>query len=217
MANLDDASFRDALDEKLYGLIEVAERHQATVHMLLEQLAAEGAALAQERHSWASDMEGLRGDISATVQEAIGSNVAGVAAIAAQAIDGLRQPVADQMTLVAASALRADEAFRNMIGWATSRVLLWGLGALAGLVTLGWLASGIVLWWDTKAIAAAHVAKQQLQAEVEDLRANRDAWAKAGMLTKLHQCGPKKLPCIPVEETAGAFGDQSDYRILKRP
>ena len=215
MANPGDASMSDDIDEKHYGLIEFAEQQQATAQMILEQLAEERAALAQERRNWTTDMEALRADLNATVLEAVSSNMAGVAATAAQTINGLGQPVADQMTRVAASAARADQAFRNMIGWASTRVLLWGLGALAGLVLLGWLASGIVLWWDTQAIATAHVAKQQLQVEVEDLRANRNAWVRAGMLSKLQQCGSKRQPCVAVDESAGAFGEQSDYRLLK--
>jgi hypothetical protein len=211
----DDLRDSDLVDEKLYGLVEIAEQQQATAHMILEQLASERNALAEERDRWVNIVERMRDDIDATVHDAIASNMARVVNAASETINGLGRPVAEQMEEAATSAERAERAFRNMIGWATTRLLLWGLGALAGLMLLGWLASGIVLWWDTRAIAAAHVAKQQLQLEVAELRANSDAWIKSGMATKLRRCGPKKRWCIAVDEAAGAFGEQSDYRLVK--
>jgi len=36
----------------------------------------------------------------------------------------------------------------------------------------------------------------------------------AGMLGKLERCGPKSRPCIRVDERAGSFGDQADYRVI---
>ena len=46
------------------------------------------------------------------------------------------------------------------------------------------------------------------------MRANRDDWAKAGMLAKLEHCGPKARPCIRIDEGAGAFGNGGDYRVI---
>jgi len=51
------------------------------------------------------------------------------------------------------------------------RLLGW---MVAAVVLSGWLASTLVLWWDTGAIAAARVEKPQLQMEVAELWANRD-------------------------------------------
>jgi hypothetical protein len=34
------------------------------------------------------------------------------------------------------------------------------------------------------------------------------------MLAKLEKCGPKARPCVRVDEGAGAFGNQSDYRVI---
>jgi hypothetical protein len=59
------------------------------------------------------------------------------------------------------------------------------------------------------------VRKAQLEAEVAALQANHDAWVKTGMLGKIDRCGPKARPCIQVDEDAGAFGEQSDYRVIR--
>ena len=62
--------------------------------------------------------------------------------------------------------------------------------------------------------ADAQVEKAQLQQEVAELQATHDAWVKAGMLGKLDQCGPKRRPCIRVDESAGPFGERLDYRVI---
>jgi hypothetical protein len=85
------------------------------------------------------------------------------------------------------------------------------------VVVFGWLTSSGVLWWNTAAISAAQERKAALQTEVAEMQANRDGWVKAGMLAKLDRCGPKSRPCVRVDESAGAFGDQghSDYRVIQ--
>ncbi len=88
------------------------------------------------------------------------------------------------------------------------------MATAAALVLLVGLASTAVLWWDTGAIGRAQVRKAQLEAEVAELQANREEWAKTGMLGKLERCGPKLRPCIRVDERAGSFGDQADYRVI---
>jgi hypothetical protein len=207
----------DAVDEKLYGLIDIAEQQQSTVHMILDQLVQERADLAKQRDHWIKEMDSMSHGIEATVLDAVTSSMSNVVGMAAQTISDLGKPFADQMMQAAVSAEQAEQAFRNVIRWASARLLLWGIGAIASLLMLGWLASGIILWWDTKAIATAHITKQQLQAEVADLQANGDSWIRAGMTTTLKRCGPKKQPCVAVDESAGAFGENNDYRLLKSP
>jgi len=65
-----------------------------------------------------------------------------------------------------------------------------------------------------RAIGAAQVRKAQLEGEMAQMQANREAWAMTGMLGKLERCGPKSRPCIRVDERAGSFGDHADYRVI---
>jgi hypothetical protein len=58
------------------------------------------------------------------------------------------------------------------------------------------------------------VREVELAAEIAQLEAVRDGWEKAGMLGKLERCGPKARPCVRVDESAGGFGDRSDYRVI---
>ncbi len=90
-----------------------------------------------------------------------------------------------------------------------------GLGAT--LVLFGWLVSSGVLWWNTSAIGAAQERKAELQAEVAEMQANRDALIKAGALARVTRCNPDNRPCIRVNESAGAFENQGhdDYRVIQ--
>ena len=56
--------------------------------------------------------------------------------------------------------------------------------------------------------------KAQLEGEVAQMQANREEWAKTGMLGKRERCGPKSRPCLRVDKRAGSFGDQADYRVI---
>lgn len=210
-----DVAASDALDEKLYGLVEIAEQQQAHAHQILEQLAQERAALAQERERWIGALREIYGNIHASLLDAVSSSMGAIATSIADAIDQATGPAAERIAQAADSADRADQNLRRMMVWTGARFLACGLAGLAGLLALGWLASGIILWWDTKAIATAHVEKLQLQMDVAQLRATRASWIAAGMGTTLRQCGKRKKPCVPVDEAAGAFGNEGDHRIIK--
>lgn len=212
----DDLAVDDPVDEKLYGLLEIAEQQQANAQDILHSLELERAAFEKERELWIDGIGKLRADLNGVVLESVSSGMSSAVAIAVDTVSDMALPLADHITQAAAAAEEANQAFQHLIAWASGRLLAWGLGALAGLVLLGWLASGVILWWDTKAIAAAHIRKQQLQVEVAELQANSDAWHAAGFASKMRRCGPKNRPCVAVDEAAGPFGEQSDYRLLKR-
>ena len=115
---------------------------------------------------------------------------------------------------VAAQAGQADAALRDVVAWARWRLLGWLVAVGAAAAVLGWLMSSGVLWWDTGAIQAARAENARLPAEVAEMQANRDEWAKVGFLAKLGRCDPGNRPCVRVNEWAGAFGTASDYRVL---
>ena len=131
------------VEDRLYGLMEVAERQQAAAQATLDGIAAERVALAREREALARGVAGLQAGTQGAVRAAV-----------------------------------AD--------------------SLARAVTEG--------------VAAVQAATEPLLSA--EMRANRDEWAKAGMLAKLERCGPKARSCVRVDERAGVFGTASDYRVL---
>lgn len=176
------------VEDQLYRLIEVAERQQEAAQTSVKALAAERAAFAQERETWFKGVPSLKDDVR----------------------QAIAQSQRDAISTMTTRATQAEESLRTVAGWASRRLLLWGLSAIAGLM----LVPSMMLWWQTSTIEALQTEKVQLLASVAQLRANRDAWVKAGMLGEIRQCGASKRPCIKVDESAGAFGDRGEYRVI---
>lgn len=204
-------------EDRLYGLMEIAERQQAAVQAALDGLATERAALGREREALARGVRDLQLGTQGAVRSAVKDSLAGAATEGVAAVQAATKPLLDRVAGVTAEAGQAEAALRQVVLWASWRLLGWVMAGVAGLVLLGWLASTLVLWWDTGTIAATQVEKAQLQAEVAEMQANRDGWVKAGMLGRLERCGPKARPCIRVDEGAGGFQSQGhdDYRVIQ--
>ena len=207
----------EAEDGRLYGLMEVAEGQQAAVQAALEGLAAERAALRREREALARQVQAVEGSTRAAVRAAVTDSLAGAAMEGAAAVQAATGPLLSRLDSVAKGAGQAEAALRRVVLWASWRLLGWVVGLGAVMVLFGWLVSSGVLWWNTSAIGAAQARKAELQAEVAEMQANRDAWVKAGMLARLERCGPTRRPCIRVDEGAGLFGSQGhdDYRVIQ--
>ncbi len=205
----------EAEDSRLYGLMEIAEGQQAAVQAALEGLAVERAALKREREQLARGVQALEQGTRAAVRSAVTESLAGAASQGVEAVQAATRPLLGKLAGVTESAGQAEAALRGVVLWAGWRLLGWIVAVVAALVLLGWLASSAVLWWDTGAIAAAQLRKAQLENAVAELEANQDAWVKAGMLGRLERCGPKARLCIRVDESAGPFGDRSDYRVIQ--
>ena len=201
-------------DEQLYGLMEIAERQQAAVQKALEGLAAERVALKREREQLADERRALELGTQAAVRQAVEESLGRAADIGVEAVQAVARPLLGRLDQVADGAAQAEAALRRVVLWASWRLLGWGVAAIAALVLLWWLASSAVLWWDAGMIGRAQLQKAQLEAEITDLKASRDEWQKAGMLGKLEHCGPNSRPCIRVDESAGGFGNQGDYRVI---
>ena len=202
-------------EDRLYGLMEIAERQQAAVQAALDGLAVERAALGREREALARGVRDLQLGTQGAVRSAVTDSLAGAATEGVAAVQAATKPLLGRLAGVTAEAGQAEAALRQVVLWASWRLLGWVMAGVAGLVLLGWLASTLVLWWDNGAITEARMQKAQLQAEVAEMQANHDGWVKAGMLGKLERCGPKARLCIRVDEGAGPFGERSDYRVIQ--
>ena len=203
-------------EDRLYGLMEVAERQHAAVQAALEGLAAERVALAREREALARGVAGLQAGTQGAVRAAVADGLAGAAVEGLAAVQAATGLLLSRLDGVAERAVQADAALRGVVAWASWRLLGWMAAAVALLMLGGWLASTLVLWWDEGAIQAARAEKARLQVEVAGMQASRDGWANAGFLSKLIRCNPGNRPCVRINEGAGAFESEghSDYRVL---
>ena len=202
-------------EDRLYGLMEIAERQQAAVQAALDGLTAERAALGRERQALAKTAGDLALGTRVAAEAGVQASLAGAATEGVAAVQAATRPLLGRLADMTERAGQAEAALRRVVLWASWRLLGWVMAGVAGLVLLGWLASTLVLWWDNGAITEARMQKTQLQAEVAEMQANHDGWVKAGMLGKLERCGPKARLCIRVDEGAGPFGERSDYRVIQ--
>lgn len=209
-----DGAVEPTDDGGLYGLMEIVAQQQAAVQVALDGLTAERVALAREREALARGVRDMQIGAQGAMRSAVAESLAGAATEGAAAVQAATAPLLSQLARVTEQAGQADAALREVVAWASWRLLGWLVGTVASLVLFGWLASALVLWWDTGAIAAARAQKAQLAAEVVEMQANRDEWTKAGLMAKLTRCTPGNRPCVRVDEKAGAFGTASDYRVL---
>ena len=197
-----------AEEDRLYGLMEIAERQQVAVQAALEGLAAEREALARERERLGRAVAALGQGTRQAVRVAVAEGFAGAAGKGVEAVQVATQPLLEELAGMTEGAERAEAALRRVVSWASWRLLGWIMALIAALALLGWLSSTALIWWDTGTI-------EQLQGEITEMQANHAAWVKAGMLGKLTYCDPGNRPCIQVDEGAGAFGANSDYRVIK--
>ena len=124
-----------------------------------------------------------------------------------EAVQIATRPLLGRLVGVTEGAERAEAALRQVVSWASWRLLGWIMALMVALVLLGWLTGNAVVWWDTGTV-------NNLQSEISELQANRDAFVRAGMLGKLTYCGQTSRPCIQVNENAGAFGSNGDYQNI---
>lgn len=205
-------------EERLYGLMEIAERQQAAVQTALNGLAAERAAFARERGNLAAEAKTLGRTTREAAAAAVVESFAHVGVQGVEAVRKATDPLITQLAGVTASAAHADATLRKVASWAGRRLLLWIMGLMVSLVLLGWLISHGLIWWDTGTVTKLRGEIADLQNKITELKANRDTWVKAGMLDKLQRCDPGNKPCVAVDESAGAFGTPGqphDIRVLK--
>lgn len=198
-------------EDRLYGLMEIAERQQVAVQTALDGLKAERDALRQERLALAGQVGDLAKGTKEGVHSAVSESLAGAASEGAKAVEEATKPLLAKLGDVTKSAGDAEVALRRVVQWASWRLLGWIMALIAALVLFGWLSSMGLVWWDTKRI-------NTLQSQIVTLEANHQTWVKAGMLDRLDRCNPGDRPCVQVDESAGAFGTKGgpqDYRVLK--
>lgn len=230
----------EAREQALFGLMAVAEEQQAAVREALAGLAAQRAALEWQQASLERQAEAVRAEaaglrrvagevgpgLARSTREAVAAAVeqglAGAGETATVAVAAAAKPLLEGLSGAAAQAGAVEAALRRVVGWVTWRLLGRGLAAVAGLAGLLWLAQGAAWWWDRHALEGVRAEKAQVEAEVAGLKvdrdkllANREELIRAGFLAQINRCGPKSRPCVRVNEAAGAFGEEADYRVLR--
>ncbi len=195
-------------EERLYGLMEIAEQQQAAVQRALNGLAEERVALAQERQRLAEEASSLEERVREAVSAAVTTALEQVGKEGVATVREAAKPLLEDVAGLADGMAVAEEALRRIVAWASWRLLGWIVALTVGLMLFGWLSSTAVVWWDRTTVS-------QLQGEITVLQANHAAWVKAGMLDKITYCEPGNRPCVAINQSAGTYGKNREYRVLK--
>lgn len=195
-------------EERLYGLMEIAERQQAVVQRVLNGLAAERDALAQERQKVAAEAAALEERVRDAVRATVTTALARVGEDGVAAVREATQPLLEDLAEMTEGVAEAETALQRVVSWVSWRLMARLLALIAGLVLLGWLSSTAIIWWDGGTV-------NRLRSEIATMRANHAAWVKKGMLDRLTRCDPGNRPCVAINPSAGAYGKSGDYRVLK--
>ena len=146
------------------------------------------------------------------VADAVASSLVAASKQAVASVETAAKPLLEGLKGVEAQATAAENSLKRIVLWTSWRLLGGVVATVLILLLLGWLASAAVLWWDNDAIATAQARKAQLAEDIAQMRANLNDLDKSGMLGR---CGPENRLCVRVDENAGAFGKQKDYRIIQ--
>ncbi len=118
-------------EDRLYGLVEIADRQQAAVQAALEGLATERVALARERETFARQVQALQSGTQAAARAAVAEGLAGAATEGVAAVQAATGPLLSRLDSVAERAGQAEAVLRGVVAWASWRLLGWMTAAVA--------------------------------------------------------------------------------------
>ena len=207
--------------EKLFGLMAVAEDHQKAVEDVLDGLVEEREALAEERaklEQALASVIGVASDVRKAASEAVDAAVkrslVEAADTAATALKEAAEPIIDDLKGVVSAADKAEGKLSGAVasfGWKWAVV---ASGAAAGGIAAVLLAGWMSVWWTRHQVEPLTAQRAALVGEVAQLQAQAEGWAKRGGRAKLDRCGDKERLCVRVDKTVG-FGKEADYFILR--
>ena len=214
------------MEAEIFGLMTAAQDQQAAVQTALTRLAAQEAAIKEERRLLAETLVAVQNQLvlARRAAEEIGPELqrkvevtirSAVADKVAPAVASAAGPVFNQLTAVVEAAGAVETSLRRAVGWLSWR-LLGRLGAIVVGLLVVMVAGRIGLeWWTDYSLASAQAESSLLEAKIAGLQGTRDTLERAGAKAGINKCGPSARLCIRVDEAAGPFGDQADYRIIR--
>lgn len=211
--------------EHLFGLMAIAEEHQAAVRAAIDALASERQLLGQQSavHSKqlreltaaatnaAQDMQTAAGD---AMSEVVVRSVQHTSRAVAAAFEAATKPVIEQLGDTAAVVGDADGRLRATMTWLSWRWLAVVAAATGGLVVAVWLVSLAMVEWQRYQINALREERQLLTTDVAKLNAVVKELEERGGRAELATCGNPGRLCIRVNKGLG-YGEERDFFVVK--
>lgn len=219
------------IQQQIFALMAAAEDQQKAIGVAVEALAAERVALAKERAAVAQaaasvaevadNVRSAAAEAVPVLQKAVGEaagasvreSLAGVSETATAALEDASRPIVDRLARLSLSLGEAEGKLANAVASFGLRWALVAGGAAAGCVAAVLIAAWLSVWWQRHQVEGLLDQKAQLQAEVGQLQANSEGWAKLVGRAKLDKCGEAKRLCVRIDKTTG-YGKDSDYFVL---
>ena len=188
----------DRSDEKIYGLIAVAQDQQAAVRAGLEGLAQERAALATERVALTEAAERMQkisdGLVKAVMEsmprlvassadgmrQGLNDALAGVGEETTQRVALAAQPAIDNVAeVVRATAVARQQLSADLRDFRRRWLLILG-GSVVGALFLAGVVSYGFIWWQMREIEQLRAYRDQLAGEIADLQGQAELKRRSG-------------------------------------
>jgi hypothetical protein len=211
--------------EHLFGLMAIAEEHQAAVRAAVEALASERQALGEQSAAHSKQLreltraanEAVRAmekAVGDAVRSAVARSINDTSSAVAGAFGEATQPFLTQLDACAEVAAEA----KSRLSAAMTRVSVqWAYlaGMCTGAVLLAvWLVGTLFTEWQRHENLNLIDERDALKAEMAQLRSHSEEWTKRGGRAKLETCGNPARLCVRVDK-GNAYGESGDYFVLK--
>ena len=198
----------EEMQQQLFGLMTVAEEHQAAVAAAIKSLAEERLALAKERAALSQAAASLSATASAALPaiqkaagEAVGASVrqslVGASEVAAKALGEAVKPVLGRLAGVVKAASDAEGSLKNAGQWFAWKWVAVAAGGLVGVCLVAYVA----LSWQLHQVKSLGDEKAELAADVAQLQANVSALEKKGGRIVMTTCAGRL--CIEASSNQG--------------
>jgi hypothetical protein len=203
----------DDMQQQLFGLMTVADEHQAAVAAAIKSLAEERLALAKERAALSQAAASLSATASAALPaiqkaagEAVGASVrqslVGASEVAAKALGEAVKPVLGRLAGVVQAASDAEGSLKNAGQWFAWKWVVLAVGGLAGVCLVAYAS----LAWQMHQVKSLGDEKAELVADVAQLQANVSALEKKGGRIVMTTCAGRL--CIEASSNQGQGSEQ---------
>jgi hypothetical protein len=211
--------------EQLFGLMAIAEEHQAAVRAAIAALAAERQLLGQQSEAHSKQLRELTkaathaidamqtgaGDVTRVV---VMRSLEQTSRAVASAFDDATKPVIEKLSASAVAVGNAGATLRTALAWLSWRWLALLATGAGGIVVAVWLSSLAMVEWQRYQIGALREERQVLAGDVDKLRAVVADLEHRGGRAELATCGNPGRLCIRVTDKGG-YGEGRDFFVVK--
>lgn len=200
-----------AEQQKIYGLIGVAEEQQAAAASVIAELAAERAALAaeraalsKERAALAAEVAGARGTIERAVEKALG----GAGATAGAAADAVAQPIIEHIKKIRDESIKAHGSVQSIYSAMDWMILIKGVAVFVAVVVVATTGFSIA-----SGFASDNLTKIRSEAAAMEMTVKTLEQRGGGLV--LEECGARL--CVEISPNQEKKWKTADGRLLAIP